>query len=312
MLTDKQRYTTDYHKRLTRVLEYIDSHLCEPLLLENLSKVACSSPFHFHRQFTAYAGIPPGRYIQLLRLRYASYRLAFNPYQKITDIALDAGFTHAESFSRAFKQVFGMTPGEFRHRPGWLRWYQCMPRPPMMRRENMLQVTIVSVADIQTAMLTHCGTPEAINETATRFVAWRKASGLSPVSRSRTFGIAPDDPACCDPQRFRFKICGEVTAPIPEDNSYGVLNSTIPGGRCAVVRHRGSHDQLTGIAQSLYRDWLPGSGETLRDFPLYFHYHNFVHQVSEHQLITDIYLPLSAEQPPGPALCLSQPEHPTG
>ena len=47
MLTDKQRYTTDYHKRLTRVLEYIDSHLCEPLLLENLSKVACSSPSIF-------------------------------------------------------------------------------------------------------------------------------------------------------------------------------------------------------------------------------------------------------------------------
>jgi AraC family transcriptional regulator len=46
------------------------------------------------------------------------------------------------------------------------------------------------------------------------------------------------------------------------------------------------------LAKSLYRDWLPESGEELRDFPLFFHYHNFVHEVAEHELLTDIYLPL--------------------
>jgi AraC family transcriptional regulator len=43
----------------------------------------------------------------------------------------------------------------------------------------------------------------------------------------------------------------------------------------------------------LYRDWLPASGEELRDFPMYFHYLNFVHQVAVHELLTDIYLPLN-------------------
>ncbi|VTN11575.1 DNA gyrase inhibitor [Raoultella terrigena] len=71
-----------------------------------------------------------------------------------------------------------------------------------------------------------------------------------------------------------------------------MVNSDIPAGRCAVLRHQGSHDALTGLAQALYRDWLPGSGEELRDFPLFFHYHNFVHEVAEHELLTDIYLPL--------------------
>jgi hypothetical protein len=42
----------------------------------------------------------------------------------------------------------------------------------------------------------------------------------------------------------------------------------------------------------LYRDWLPASGEELRDFPLYFHYLNLVHEVAVHELLTDIYLPL--------------------
>ncbi|WP_294899911.1 AraC family transcriptional regulator [Tatumella sp. UBA2305] len=292
MLTDKQRYTANYQKRITLVLDYIDSHLCEPLLLDNLSKVAHFSVFHFHRQFTACIGIPPGRYIQLMRLRHASYRLAFNPEQKITDIALETGFTHAESFSRAFKQVFGVSPGEFRRQPEWQSWHSQMPAAPQIRREPTMQIAIVTVPDIPVAMLLHQGSPETIHQTAGRFVAWRKTSGYSPVRRCRTFGIAPDDPHNCDPQQFRFMIAGEVSASIPEDNDFGVVNNVIPGGRCATVRHQGSHERLTALAQSLYRDWLPGSGEILRDFPLWFHYHNFIHEVAEHQLVTDIFLPL--------------------
>ncbi len=295
MLADKPRYTTDYQRRFTRVLDYIDSHLSEPLLLENISKVACFSPFHFHRQFTAFTGIPPGRYIQLLRLRHASYRLAFNPCQKITDIALEAGFTHAESFSRAFKLVFDVTPGEFRRKPEWRQWYQHMPVTPVTRREPPMKIAIVAVPDTRIAMLTHQGPAETINQTATQFVQWRKTSGLSPVRRSQTFGIAPDDPQTCKPGQFRFMIAGEVISPVPEDNEFGVVNSIIPGGRCATFRHTGSHDRLTALALSLYGDWLPGSGEQLRNFPLYFRYHNFVHEVAEHELITDIFLPLDGQ-----------------
>jgi len=42
----------------------------------------------------------------------------------------------------------------------------------------------------------------------------------------------------------------------------------------------------------LYQQWLPEGGEELRDFPVFFHYLNLFPQVAEHQLITDIYLPL--------------------
>nr|WP_231855061.1 GyrI-like domain-containing protein [Photobacterium profundum] len=42
----------------------------------------------------------------------------------------------------------------------------------------------------------------------------------------------------------------------------------------------------------LYGQWLPESGEELRDDPCFFHYMNFFPEVSEHELITDIYLPL--------------------
>ena len=45
-------------------------------------------------------------------------------------------------------------------------------------------------------------------------------------------------------------------------------------------------------AYYLYREWLPTSGEDLRDFPLFFHYLNLIPETPEHELLTDVYLPL--------------------
>lgn len=53
-----------YVGRFQRVCRYIARHLDEPLSLETLSAIAHSSPYHFHRQFSAYTGIPLYRYIQ--------------------------------------------------------------------------------------------------------------------------------------------------------------------------------------------------------------------------------------------------------
>lgn len=228
----------------------------------------------------------------MMRLKRASYRLAFNPLEKITDIAYDAGFQHSESFSRAFRQMFGLSPTQFRQQPpGWIG-ISAYPNLTKPRQTMQSQVRIITFPATSVAMLTHYGQPERINETAARFIEWRKTTGFSPVASSQTYGIAPHDPTLTPPDEFEFHICGTVTSPIIEDNRFGVINSDIPAGRCAVLRHQGSHDALTGLAKSLYRDWLPESGEELRDFPLFFHYHNFVHEVAEHELLTDIYLPL--------------------
>lgn len=46
------------------------------------------------------------------------------------------------------------------------------------------------------------------------------------------------------------------------------------------------------LATNLFQP-IPTSGETLRDAPVFFHYLNFIHEVPEHTLQTDIYLPLT-------------------
>jgi AraC family transcriptional regulator len=279
-----------YAARFNQVFDYIDRHLDEELPLDRLSQVAHFSKFHFHRQFSEYCGISVSRYIQLMRLKRASYRLVFNPAERIVDIALDAGFENPESFSRAFKKAFGQTPTEFRIEPAWKPWnerYQF----PNARRNVLMEVKIIHFETIRVAVLEHRAAPELVNNSAARFIEWRKSSGLSPVSSSRTFGIAYDDPDTTEPASFRFDICGEVQAEVPA-NPQGVINKQIPGGRCAVLRHLGSQDRIGDSANFLYRQWLPESGEELRDFPMFFHWVNLKPETPEHELIADIHLPL--------------------
>jgi len=282
----------NYAKRFEKVLDYIESNLDESLSTEYLSQIANFSKFHFHRQFAEYVGTSVGRYIQLLRLRQASYQLAFSAQNKVIDIALDAGFENPESFTRAFRNTFGQSPSEFRRQPDWESWHERY-RFRIPERKQTVQVEIVDFKSIRIAVMEHRGPTERVNDSVGQFIAWRKESGLSPKEISRSFGIAYDNPDTTEPAEFRFDICGEVTDEVPL-NRQGVVTKSIPGGRCARVRHYGSHVRIGESIYPLYRNWLPESGEELRDFPLYFHYLNLMPETPEHELETDIYLPLKS------------------
>ena len=154
-----------------------------------------------------------------------------------------------------------------------------------------MEVKIVDFEETTIAVLEHQGAPELIFESVKKFIDWRKSSGLSPIAHSRTFGMVYSDPESTPAADFRFDVCGEVDAPVPE-NLQGVITKQIPAGRCAMVRHHGSTDRVGESAWYLYRDWLPESGEELRDFPLFFHYVKRVPDVAEHEQVTDVYLPL--------------------
>lgn len=279
-----------YAERFRRVFDYIDSHLYAALTVDELSRCANFSRYHFQRQFSEYVGMSVTRYIQLIRMRQASYQLVFQPQRRIIDIGLEAGFENPESFSRAFKKCIGQTPSQFRKQPAWQPWNQRM-QLPQRERSRPVDVTIIDFEETAVAVLEHRGAPALIMESVQQFIDWRKESGLSPNAGSRTFGMVYSDPESTPAEEFRFDICGEVAGPVPA-NRQGVVNKTIPAGRCATVRHYGSTDRIGESAWYLYREWLPESGEELRDFPLLFHYVKRMPEVSEHEQVTDVYLPL--------------------
>ncbi|MDR6957691.1 AraC family transcriptional regulator [Pseudomonas brassicacearum] len=279
-----------YTQRFDAVLAYIDANLEGDLSVKTLSRVANFSAFHFHRQFTAFVGVPVSRYVQLMRLRRAAHRLAALADHSILDAAFGAGYESPEAFCRAFGRAFGMTPSAFRKEPNWQVW-NAVFAIPHFSRTIIMQVKIVEFPEARVAMLEHCGPTGLVNESVRKFIEWRMQSGQSPVASSRTFGIPYNNPDTTPPQDFRFAICGEVHEAVAS-NAFGVHEMVIPGGRCAVVRHAGSPDHIGETIYPVYRDWLPASGEELRDHPLFFHYLSVYPETPQDQWQTDVYIPL--------------------
>ncbi|MBA6140568.1 MULTISPECIES: AraC family transcriptional regulator [Pseudomonas] len=288
-MTDSQHNPT-YAKRFEAVLAYIDSHLEGDLSVNALSRIANFSPFHFHRQFTAYMGVPVTRYVQLMRLRRAAHQLVASPTTPVLEAAFGAGFESPEAFSRAFKRAFGMAPSVFAKAPNWQAWSAVFVVPHLTRSITM-QIRIVDFAETRVAALEHRGAPSLVGESVARFRQWRMHSGQSPVATSRTFGIPYDNPDTTPAHAFRFAVCGEMDEAV-KPNDFGVHERVIPAGRCAVIRHTGSPDYIGETIYPLYRDWLPSSREELRDHPLFFQYLSVYPETPLEQWETDVYVPL--------------------
>ncbi|HHG3515564.1 AraC family transcriptional regulator [Vibrio parahaemolyticus] len=278
-------------QQIQTVCQYIDTHLDQELSLEGLSQIAICSKYHFQRVFSAFMGMSATHYVLLARLKRASFRLAFEKNITVTDIAFEAQFESSGAFSRAFSRTFGQTPSEFRRQPDWRHWHSKYKFNPPTLGEPMMDVNIVEFVEQPIAFIEHRGSPQSVFETAAKFIEWRKSTGLSPVKTSKTFGIPYGDPSQVPEKEFRFDIGGSHIGDVPE-NPFGIKAGFIPAGRCAMVLHKGSHDTIGETIYPLYQQWLPTSGEELREFPMFFLYLNFVHEVDECDLLTEVYLPI--------------------
>ena len=286
---------TAYRERMLRVLDHVDRNLDGDLSLDALSAVAAFSKHHFHRQFSAMFGLSVHRYVQLARLKRASYRLAFRGEVPIIEIAFDTGYEAPEAFARAFKDRLGQTPRDFRKQPDWSPWHAAyapfhQARTNRMSTPTDVQIGIVDFPATRVAVLEHRGDPRGIGDTIRRFIAWRKETGVRPPA-SATFNILHSDPETSPPEDYRLDLCAGISAPVAP-NDAGIVEGEIAGGRCAVLRLVGSDDDLRAAIASLYGEWLPTSGEAPCDAPPFVQRVRFFPDVPEQEAITDIFLPL--------------------
>ncbi|QAY79698.1 helix-turn-helix domain-containing protein [Sphingosinicella sp. BN140058] len=280
---------------MRRVLDHIDRNLGGDLGLDALSAVAAFSKHHFHRQFSEMFGLSVHNYVQLARLKRASYSLVYRDEVPIIEIALDSGYEAPEAFSRAFRGRIGQSPREFRNQPDWSPWHAAYAPFHHARTIHMTdyaddQIRLLDFPATPVAVLEHRGDPHTIGDSIRRFIAWRKETGLRPPE-SATYNILYTDPETTPPDQYRVDLCAETRRPVTP-NAAGVVDGEIAGGRCAVLRLVGSSDDLRSAIAFLYADWLPRSGEEPRDAPLFVQRVRFFPDVPENEAITDIFLPI--------------------
>ena len=152
-------------------------------------------------------------------------------------------------------------------------------------------VTIRDVPATKVAIMEHRGDRATLQDTIQRFIAWRKAAGLSPET-SPTFNVFRSEREPAIAADYSMDICVGTDQPIDENDGQ-MKAGVIPGGRCAVLRYPGNTNNLEPAALYLYREWLPASGEDVRDFPVYCQ--RWLSRLAEgplHEVVVELFLPL--------------------
>jgi AraC family transcriptional regulator, regulatory protein of adaptative response / methylated-DNA-[protein]-cysteine methyltransferase len=105
--------STNYEK-IAAAIEYLGRHATEQPELETVAAALHTSPFHFQRLFTEWAGVSPKKFLQYLTVEHAKQLLAAQKYT-VFETAQETGLSGTGRLHDLFVHIEGMTPGEFRN-----------------------------------------------------------------------------------------------------------------------------------------------------------------------------------------------------
>jgi AraC-like DNA-binding protein/mannose-6-phosphate isomerase-like protein (cupin superfamily) len=101
----------DSSSEFSSICDYLEENYAKSITLDELSKLAGMSKYHFLRSFTRQNGITPYSYLQTIRISKAKKLLE----QGISsvEVALRTGFSDQSHFSNFFKKLIGVTPRQY-------------------------------------------------------------------------------------------------------------------------------------------------------------------------------------------------------
>jgi len=329
-LSAKTAARAEYSARINRVLDHIEANLDRPLRLEELARVACFSPFHFHRVFSAMMGEPLGQFIGRLRVERAAVKLISSPHLPVTDIALDCGFSSSAAFARAFKEAFSMSASQWRDggyarskigkahgKPGqsssnprqaWKTdafylddvtrnqvWRMTMKSDS--KPDNPLADFTVEVREMaprSVAYVRHVG-PYAGDEQLfqglfEKLMTWAGPRDLLRSPDMEVLCVYHDDPGITDEAKLRTSAC--LTVPEGTEVSGEVGAMSVAGGKYAVGKFELTSDQSPQAWDALMGGWLPESGYQPDDRPCFELYLQSPEQHPEGKCVTEICVPV--------------------
>ncbi|MFE4196640.1 helix-turn-helix domain-containing protein [Paenarthrobacter sp. NPDC056912] len=239
MFRPVQAVTTNMHRQsVLPVLIHCEEHLDEPLNLADLAAIAGFSPYHFHRVFQHVTGEAPKEYLRRLRLERAVHRLKVSP-DNLIHIAVEAGYTTHETFTRAFTRTFGMRPSEFR---AVLQEYRdCVDETmgsrtmagftgetPLTLRFDLdkAPVTVERTPPRHLIFVRHLGYENLLTGRDSFLELWDEVLAYADTHRLEyspelLVGITHDDPYVTDEHHIRFDACLPVSGPTKVSHPIG-------------------------------------------------------------------------------------------
>jgi AraC family transcriptional regulator len=261
----KTQPSSEYARRIDRVIDHLRGNLDRQVKLEELAKVACFSEFHFHRIFSAISGETLNNFTNRLRLEKAARLLRYSG-QNLTDIALECGFSSSATFSRAFRSGYGTSPSEFRKSGKIKKSKICkelFPKDeyglPMSAEEKRaaFPVKLIDIPERQVAYIrvTNAFEMERVLAAFKTVIEWAKSRDI--FSHGTLFGMSVDDPHVTPRHLYRYEVC--LASSLPFACREGMSKLKMPAMRYAAIKVSGDIHKVATAWDYLYRDWLINS-----------------------------------------------------
>ena len=270
-----------YAERVQRVVDYLAEHLDEALDLGALARVACFSPYHFHRIYRGLLGETPNDTVRRLRLHRAAVDLLDRDLS-IEHTARRAGYASQAAFTRAFRAEYGEPPAHYRVERQSIQLDQ-------ERNFAIYEVETITMPNLRVAAIHHRGDYQLATKVFERLMAVAATTGLLTL-KTRSIGIFCDDPASVPTAALRAVVC--ITVPDEWTPAGELTEAHIEGGRYARIVHTGPYSELRTAYDWLYQTWLRNSAEEPRDLPCIEEYLNNPRQVPAKDLKTAVMMPL--------------------
>lgn len=104
---------------LNRLVEFVEDHLTEEIDIARAARSLGTTEYHARRMFSSLAGMPLSEYVRRRRMAVAAADVLGDG--DLLGIAVRYGYGSTEAFSRAFRSVHGVSPGDVRRNGGPLR-----------------------------------------------------------------------------------------------------------------------------------------------------------------------------------------------
>ncbi|CAN0653494.1 AraC family transcriptional regulator [Nitratireductor aquimarinus] len=278
----------NYNDRLNRVLDHVYANLEEDLSFDRLAEVACLSPYHWSRIYSAMRGETIVATIRRLRLQRAADRLA-NSELDIDAIGARAGYGSPDTFGRAFKSAFGMSPAAYREKGS----HAAFRAANAAGAARAFPVVVERVPERRCAGIDHTGSYMEIDHAMGRLFTTLAARDAIPAEPAM-IGVFFDDPDIGPETELRSRACLPVAEAFAIDAP--LVETVLRGGAYAKLSYTGPYADMRGAYRWFLGVWLPASGYEPEDAPIFEAYLNDPREVPQSELRTDIYLPLKAAQ----------------
>ena len=256
-----------YKRRINKVIDYVNNNLEKSVSLEELASVAFFSPFHFHRIFMAVTGESVNYFTNRIRLEKTARLLKFSKHP-ISDIAITCGFSSPPTFSRAFKQYFGISPSSYRNN-GKIEnskirkeLFSLNEYLVTMSEEELKNSFPVEIRNLPKRRVAYIRVLDSYREGVVLnafedIIKWAKKMNL--FYSEKIFGMSIDDPMVTPKEKYRYEVCITIPEKFTVDAGNYMETTILPKCKYAVATVSGNFNLVATATHYLFNNWLINS-----------------------------------------------------